>query len=270
LKKINIEFGNSFYFFQKCMGKTINRFVEAVAIQNFVRLGITVDISNYEIYNCRNELFEYLAIIALVEIGVSCPLRFWEIWELRKSKVNLGNTAVEMLCKSNKCNCLIPLLKEYYFKNSHAIPTKDQLIALLVEKTLDSGSDIEVLFLKTVEKAFKDFDHNEALKVALMGHIKLALLKNSFHKNRLYLSMRKPPSWIFQIYPSNDETLLTETCVLWMHIQDNNLKKVILSNSLQITKMISSDISSDSYHSQKRYEFCNRKCTECYTKNSEA
>jgi len=91
--------------------------VEIVVIQNFIRLGVVIDISNYKIYSDKIKLFEYLVMIAFIEVGTSHPFLFWKIWELRNNEENLGNLAVEMLTKSSKCRKLIPLLKRYYFED---------------------------------------------------------------------------------------------------------------------------------------------------------
>ena len=215
--------------------------VEIVVIQNFIRLGVVIDISNYKIYSDKIKLFEYLVMIAFIEVGTSRPFEFWKIWELRKNEENLGNLAVEMLTKSSKCRKLIPLLKRYYFEDSSILSTSN------IWDKWNGELENNTKIIRIVEKAFEDFGNNSALKLALMGHVKLLLsedkmLYNSVISEKFYSSVRKPLLKYPIIYHSNDETLLVETCIFWMYIEDNNKKSIIINNSIKIAKMISNDI----------------------------
>ena len=276
----------------------MEKIIEIVVIQNFIRLGIVVDISNYEVYKEKNKLFEYLVMIAFIEVGASRPLEFWRVWELRKNKKNFGNLAVEMLSKSSKCRSLIPLLKKYYFEDSdiiyipnYEVSTLSKIIEVYTSNnevvkvtqiydqegtfcahsaapSVLKNSEVKVKipeidihpkvleFLKIVKKAFNDFRNCKALQVALMGHVKLSLqsfgtnnfieLNNKVFHTSFYHSTRKPLPRSPNIYSNNDEAVLAETCVLWMHIKDSDIKTTIIDNSEKLAKMIfSSTIESE-------------------------
>src|SRR5262245_27873332 len=96
-----------------------NKLVKMVELQNFARLGETADVSDF---SCDGDVFEYLLLIVLLEVGKGSPFLVWDIWKARENGTLDINIAFQRICKSPHDTSLIRLLKKYYFEDSSVIP----------------------------------------------------------------------------------------------------------------------------------------------------
>src|SRR5947209_7641202 len=99
--------------------KRMEEGIRLVEVQNFVRTRKVVNIEKY-VKTCKR-FFEYLMMIVLLEVGKESPLLFWRVWLSRNKSIDEVNRLFQVICRSRKCNDLIPLLRQYYFEDSKVI-----------------------------------------------------------------------------------------------------------------------------------------------------
>jgi hypothetical protein len=211
--------------------------IKMVEVQNFVRTKKIVKLDKY-IALCDN-FVEYLVLIALLETDCVNLIQIVEIlcrYSLEHRNKDI-HKVFELLCKSSKRQGFWKILVKYYFEDSSFLSGD------FAEIKSRSRNLKDFIIIDVFERACICFSYNKCVVVALLCYLHMYFeLEDNCQISiglNLYASAREPVVMEPEIYKNqNDESLLAETCVFWMNLNNNIIKDKMIKEYKEIVQRL--------------------------------